>query len=400
MDKKELRYGFTTGTCAAVAAKAAAAMLLSGNQLQHMKLMTPKGTEADLPLFHIALKHNKVSCAVKKDAGDDPDVTDQTLIFASVETINEDKKAEVLRGGCFVKEGENSEFLELILTAKEGVGQVTKPGLSTPVGFPAINPVPRNMIFHEVDEVRKKAGYKSSLLICIWIPEGRRLAEKTFNLRLGIEGGLSILGTTGIVKPMSEEALLATIQLELHMKAVAGQKQVILTPGNYGESFLKERFQLSQGEGVIISNFIKKSCLMAKEEGFCEILFVGHIGKLVKVAGGVENTHSKYGDRRMEVLWDCACSYFENNEKEKEQLMQANTMDVAVQILKEKGVLAPVMTEVVRRIKGHMMDWTEGIWVEVITFSNTHGILGMTPKAEEMVHRYLREKEIQKTGYK
>ena len=137
---------------------------------------------------------------------------------------------------------------------------------------------------------------------------------------------------------------------------------------------------------------------MAKEEGFREILFVGHIGKLVKVAGGVENTHSKYGDRRMEVLWDCACSYFGYDEKEKESLMQANTMDVAVQILKEKGVLTPVMSEVVKRIKGYMMDWTEGILVEVITFSNTHGILGMTPKAEEMVYRYLREKESQKSA--
>ena len=382
MDKRELRCGFTTGTCAAVAAKAAAAMLLMGNQLQHMKLMTPKGTEADLPLFHVVMKPDKVSCAVKKDAGDDPDVTDQALIYASVELLDETGEGASPTGCSFVRE-KTGEFGQLILTASEGVGRVTKPGLSSPVGYPAINPVPRGMIFDEVDEVRRTADYKGALLICIWIPEGRELAEKTFNSKLGIIGGLSILGTTGIVKPMSEEALTATISLELHMKAVAGLKRVILTPGNYGESFIKDQLNLPDGEGVTISNFIRQSCTMVKEEGFKQILFVGHIGKLIKVAGGVENTHSRYGDRRMEVLWDCAGEFLSSDKKE--LILQSNTMETAAGILEEMGVLKPVMSEVVNRIKAYMTEWTGGIPVEVITFSNTLGILSMTPDALKII---------------
>ena len=385
MEKRELRCGFTTGTCAAVAAKAAAAMLLSGNPLQHMKLMTPKGTEADLPLFHVVMMQDKVSCAVKKDAGDDPDVTDKALIFASVEFLNEALEGGSIAGCSFIRE-RAGEFGQLVLTALEGVGRVTKPGLSSPVGYPAINPVPRSMIFDEVDEVRRMAGFKGALLICVWIPKGRELAEKTFNSKLGITGGLSILGTTGIVKPMSEEALVATIQLELHMKAVAGLKRVILTPGNYGESFIKEELNLPEGEGVTVSNFIRESCNMVKEEGFEQILFVGHIGKLVKVAGGVENTHSRYGDRRMEVLWDCARAFL--GSEEKEAILSANTMETAAGILKELGVLKPVMSEVVKRIKAYMTQWTGGIPVEVITFSNTLGILSMTPDAPEMIKKY------------
>ena len=384
MDKRELRCGFTTGTCAAVAAKAAAAMLLMGNQLQHMKLMTPKGTEADLPLFHVVMKPDKVSCAVKKDAGDDPDVTDQALIYASVELFDETGEGASPTGCSFVRE-KTGEFGQLILTASEGVGRVTKPGLSSPVGYPAINPVPRGMIFDEVDEVRRTADYKGALLICIWIPEGRELAEKTFNSKLGIIGGLSILGTTGIVKPMSEEALTATISLELHMKAVAGLKRVILTPGNYGESFIKDQLNLPDGEGVTISNFIRQSCTMVKEEGFKQILFVGHIGKLIKVAGGVENTHSRYGDRRMEVLWDCAGEFLSRDKKE--LILQSNTMETAAGILEEMGVLKPVMSEVVNRIKAYMTEWTGGIPVEVITFSNTLGILSMTPDALKMIEQ-------------
>lgn len=382
MDKRELRCGFTTGTCAAVAAKAAAAMLLMGNQLQHMKLMTPKGTEADLPLFHVVMKPDKVWCAVKKDAGDDPDVTDQALIYASVELLDETGEGASPAGCSFVRE-KTGEFEQLVLTASEGVGRVTKPGLSSPVGYPAINPVPRTMIFDEVDEVRRTADYKGALLICIWIPEGRELAGKTFNSKLGIIGGLSILGTTGIVKPMSEEALTATISLELHMKAVAGLKRVILTPGNYGESFIKEQLNLPDGEGVTISNFIRQSCTMVKEEGFEQILFVGHIGKLIKVAGGVENTHSRYGDRRMEVLWDCAREFLSSDKKE--VILQSNTMETAAGILEEMGVLKPVMSEVVNRIKAYMTEWTGGIPVEVITFSNTLGILSMTPDALKMI---------------
>lgn len=384
MEKTQLRNGFTTGTCAAVAAKAAAAMLLIGNELQHMELMTPKGRSADLPLFHIVLGEDMASCAVKKDAGDDPDVTDQALVFASVEYFRgkEDKEAENCY--CWKNEDEDGEA-PLFLTAGEGIGWVTRPGVSCPVGMPAINPVPRTMIFQGVEEIRKKAGFDGSLKICIWMPEGKKLAEKTFNPRLGIVGGLSVLGTTGIVNPMSEEALTATIRLELHMKAVAGSRQVILTPGNYGEAFIKETLGLSMDQGVTCSNFIGEALGMAKEEGFCRVLLIGHLGKLIKVAGGVPNTHSKYGDRRMEILWDCTASLAESRNCEKSLILNANTTEEAVGILKEWGLLDRVMKEAVSRMQKYASLWAGGINVEVVTFSTMHGILGVSPGAEAFI---------------
>jgi cobalt-precorrin-5B (C1)-methyltransferase len=389
MEKHELRSGFTTGTCAAVAAKAAAAMLLTGNHLQHMKLMTPKGTEADLPLFHVVIKNQEAECAVQKDAGDDPDVTDKALVFASVQYFDGDE-AEAIKT-CYRYGGEEDGISPLFLTVGEGIGWVTKPGLSCPVGMPAINPVPRTMIFQGVEEARREAGFEGPLKISISMPEGRKLAEKTFNSKLGIEGGLSVLGTTGIVKPMSEDALTATIRLELHMKAVAGDKRVILTPGNYGEAFIKETLSLSMTEGVTCSNFIGEAFGMAGEEGFENILFAGHIGKLIKVAGGVYNTHSKYGDRRMEILWDCVSAVTKDQAELKNTILNANTMEEAAGILKNHGILKPAMEEAVHRIQKYATLWSGGICVEVVTFSTANGILGMSQGAEDLIGLFAKE---------
>lgn len=389
MEKYQLRSGFTTGTCAAVAAKAAAAMLLTGNPLQHMKLVTPKGTEADLPLFRVVLNDQEAACGVQKDAGDDPDVTHQAFVFASVGHFYGDEK-EALKT-CYRYDLENGS--PLFLTAGEGIGWVTKPGLSCPIGLPAINPVPRAMIFQGVEEARREAGFEGPLLITVSMPEGKKLAEKTFNSKLGIVGGLSILGTTGIVNPMSEEALTATIRLELHMKAVAGERKVILTPGNYGEAFIKEALCLSMSEGVTCSNFIGEAFTMAGEDSFKEILFVGHIGKLIKVAGGVYNTHSKHGDRRMEILWDCVSSVIPDSQRLEKEILSANTMEEASKILKEYNILEPVMKEVVHRIQAHVSRWSRGIHVEVVTFSTTYGILGMSEGAQEMISHFATREE-------
>lgn len=382
MEKKELRSGFTTGTCAAVAAKAAAVMLLTGRELQHMKLMMPKGRSADLPVFHVAIKQDKAECAVKKDAGDDPDVTHQAMVFAAVKYSDEKEVEQAAR--VYRRDGEEGKG-PLFLTAGEGIGWVTRPGLSCPVGMPAINPVPRDMIFRGVEEARREADFDGSLTITIWIPEGKKLAEKTFNSRLGIEGGLSILGTTGIVKPMSEEALIATIRLELHMRAVAGLKRVILVPGNYGEAFIQETLGLDLKAGVICSNFIGEALKAAGEEGFDQILFAGHIGKLIKTAGGVTNTHSKYGDRRMEILWECTAPFSEDRDGLKDKILTANTTEEAAGILKSCGILEPVMEEAADRIQRYMTLWSGGRKVEVVTFSTMYGILGMSRGAMELI---------------
>ena len=203
-----------------------------------------------------------------------------------------------------------------------------------------------------------------------------------------------MLGTSGIVEPMSEAALRATIQLELHMKAVAGQREVILTPGNYGENFLKETLNLSLAQGVQCSNFVQDSVKMAADEGMNGLLFVGHVGKLIKVAGGVGNTHSKYGDRRMEIMWDCArihCEEMAESDRNrlKDQVLASNTTEEAVIWLEKAGVLKPAMMTAVERMKQYVEEWSgRTVCAEVVTFTNGYGILGMTCGAENMIEAF------------
>lgn len=389
-----LRSGFTTGTCAAGAAKAAAFMLLLENRLSQAQVVTPKGIVADLTLSDIRIEKNYVSCGVKKDAGDDPDVTDQTMVYASVERLS----GESCDGAYGIIYGSEQKAYyrqgKLFLTGGKGIGIVTKLGLSCPVGKHAINPVPRQMIFKEVEEAVKRAGFSGSLLITISIPEGERLAASTFNPRLGIVGGLSVLGTSGIVEPMSEAALRESIRLELHMKAVAGARSIILTPGNYGERFLKEELGLSLSQGVQCSNFIGETVEMARDEGIGSILMVGHIGKLIKVAGGVANTHSKYGDRRMEILWDCVqnlCGAFygEKLERLKRTILESNTTEEAVGLLKEAGLEAAAMAAVADRVREQIALWHgEAAAVEAVVFAVGHGITGMTAGAKAMIRAF------------
>lgn len=387
--KAGLKRGFTTGTCAAGAAGAAAAMLLTGTIKTTAQVKTPKGTVVTLRLLDMEIKKERVSCGVRKDAGDDPDVTHQTMIYASV---------EYYKGYLEEERGEERFYRQgnLFLTGGRGIGLITKPGLACPVGKHAINPVPRQMIFKEVEEAALLADFEGRLLVRISIPEGERLAAKTFNPRLGIVGGLSVLGTSGIVEPMSEAALKASIRLELHMKAVAGMKAIILTPGNYGERFLKENLGLSLSQGVRCSNYIGETVEMAEGEGLDGILFVGHMGKLIKVAGGVFNTHSKYGDRRMEILWDCTKGYCEDWDEEerrrlKERILGSNTTESATEALEEAGIRKPVMETVADRIREQIMKWHgDPVRVEAVVFSNGGGSLGMTAGALEFI-RELRD---------
>lgn len=407
--EKKLRSGFTTGTCAALAAGGAAAMLLTGIRRSVYCVKTPKGTVARLRLLNIKIEKKCVTCGVKKDAGDDPDVTDQAMVFASVEYFEAGMEAVFRENGTGGENGncgENGDFLmggrcyrkgKVYLTGGQGIGLITKEGLACPVGYHAINPVPRQMIFKEVEAAADRAGFGERLLVRISIPQGEGLAAKTFNPRLGIAGGLSVLGTSGIVEPMSEAALKATIRLELHMKAAAGRKRIILTPGNYGERFLKEDLGLSISQGVLCSNFIGETVKMAREEGLNEILFVGHAGKLIKAAGGVYNTHSKYGDRRMEILWDCMKGFCERmagdqRERLKERVMAFNTTEEAVGALDQLGLRKPVMEEAANRIKRHMETWYGGpVRVETVIFSNLHGCLGMTAGALPMIREFGRD---------
>ncbi|MDE7058498.1 MAG: cobalt-precorrin-5B (C(1))-methyltransferase CbiD, partial [Lachnospiraceae bacterium] len=219
---QKLRYGYTTGSCAAAAAKAAASMLLSQTELTMVDLMTPKQIPLHLQVLEVSMGAEAVSCAIQKDSGDDPDVTNGILVYAEVSYLKDAISGEIqVEGG-------------------KGVGRVTKPGLEQPVGEAAINRVPRQMIIENVQKVCKHYGNTRGLLVRISIPEGEALAAKTFNPRLGIVGGISVLGTSGIVEPMSEQALIDTIRVEIRQKLATKKKYLLIVPGNYGIDFLAQ----------------------------------------------------------------------------------------------------------------------------------------------------------------
>ena len=288
-----MRYGFTTGSCAAAAAKAAAYMLLTGREKHEITITTPKGILYHARMEEISRTEHSVRCAVRKDGGDDPDITTGTLIFAEVSWQEQ-------------KQEKDCGKPQILITGGAGVGTVTRPGLDQPVGSAAINHVPREMITREVEEVCALTDYAGSLLVEISVQGGEELAKKTFNPRLGIVGGISILGTTGIVEPMSSQALLDTIYVELKQKREEGHRFAAISPGNYGLEYMKRAYGFDLDRSVKCSNFIGKTMDMAVELGFEAVLLTGHIGKLVKLSGGIMDTYSREADARMELLMAAA----------------------------------------------------------------------------------------------
>lgn len=357
---KKLRKGYTTGTCAAAAAGCAAQSLLNGTKKELMEVVVPGGKLLQIPVTEIERKNHWVKCAVKKDSGDDPDVTNGTLICATV---------------YLAEKG-------IVLKAGEGVGTVTKPGLACAVGEPAINPVPRQMIEEQVSRAAWGAGYKGGFIVEISIPEGIRLAEKTFNPKLGIEGGLSILGTSGIVEPMSEDALVATIKLEINMKQAAGEKCLILTPGNYGETFLKDKMKIHQG-AVKCSNFIGAALDHCRGCRFSSVLLAGHIGKLIKVAAGMMNTHSRYGDHRMETMAAHVAKQGGDRGLQRALLDCVTTEDaLSVLLAREPKLKDKVMDSIIWEVQEQMrLHLGKEITAGVILYSNVYGLLGSTEGA-------------------
>lgn len=371
-DGKKLRLGYTTGSCAAAASKAACYMLLSGRKKTSVKLETPKGITLTLRILDIELSENAVSCAVKKDAGDDPDVTDGALVYARVSLS--DAPGVHIDGG-------------------EGVGRVTKPGLDQGVGEAAINSVPRRMIRENIDEVTALFDYKGGVDVLIYIPTGEELAKKTFNPRLGIVGGISVLGTTGIVEPMSEAALVETIKTELNQKRALGYETVLLTPGNYGSEFIKTRLSIDPEIAVQTSNFIGDSLDHCRELGFKRALLIGHIGKLVKLAGNMMNTHSKYGDCRMELIAAHAAACGADAELIK-RILACVACDEAVRLMREKDSILEKNALDSLAMKAHenlTHRAGEGLSVEMIMFSKEYGILGSTRNAFEYLE-FIKEK--------
>ena len=363
-NQQKLKSGYTTGSCAAAAAKAAAHMLFSGETVPQISLMTPAGILLYLDVEQIQKGTGWVSCAVRKDSGDDPDVTNGILVYAKVEFIRQ-----------------SGEMLEISLTGGRGVGRVTCKGLKQNIGEPAINPVPRQMILDAVEAQAKEAGVSGHVQVEISIPEGEALAAKTFNPRLGIEGGISVLGTSGIVEPMSEKALTETIYLEMKVLKENGRDWCYLVPGNYGSTFLRETLGYDGKLAVKCSNYIGETIDDAVELGMKGILLIGHVGKLIKLAAGVMNTHSRMADCRMEVLAAHSAMAGADSETVR-RLMQCVTTTEALDILEEEQLLETVMETVMEKIGYYVRQRSgDNLKTEVIVFSDERGILGETKGA-------------------
>ena len=366
-----MRYGFTTGSCAAAAAKAAAYMLLTGQRKTEIAIETPKGIPYNAKIMDIRCGENAVSCGVEKDGGDDPDVTTGAWIYAKVSRLE--------KVSC---EEENREQ-EIVIDGGAGVGRVTRPGLDQPVGNAAINHVPREMIKREVLEVCRAVDYRGSLQVEISVPKGEELGRNTFNPRLGIVGGISILGTSGIVEPMSSQALLDTIQAELRQRRAMGFRYAAVSPGNYGLDFMRETYGYDLDRSIKCSNFIGETIDMAVGLGFQKMLLAGHVGKLVKVAGGIMNTHSREADCRMELLAACAIKE-QVDPSQIRKVLDCATTEEAIPILKESGKLQHVMDRVAERVCYYMERRAGGrMEADCILYANGFGELAKSREAEQ-----------------
>lgn len=362
---KKLRCGFTTGTCAAAASAGAARMLLSGKVIENITVITPSGNSVTVGLTDIKKENDYVSCAVQKDSGDDPDVTDKILVYS---TVSYEKSGITVDGG-------------------EGVGRVTKKGLKQQIGEAAINPVPRKMIEEQLKTAASDYSYDGGLKAVISVPMGIQIAKKTFNPRLGIEGGISILGTTGIVEPMSEQALIDTISVELDVRKAQNEEFIIVTPGNYGQDFLRDNLGIAVDKCVKCSNFIGDTIDMCIEKGFKSMLLVGHIGKLSKLGCTIYNTHSRYADGRMEAFALCAALCGAEREV-LENILGCITTDAALEILKKEGIFDETIKMLEKRIDRSLKLRAKGsIEIGMITFSEEYGILCKMENADNMLEK-------------
>ena len=361
--KEKLRCGYTTGSCAAAAAKAAAEMLLSEANVSFVGISTPKGIKLKLDVLEPMINENYAECAIKKDSGDDPDITNGILVFARVSKI--------------------ASGIEI--TGGRGIGIITKSGLDQPVGEYAINSVPRKMIKSALEEIAEKYDYHGGLRAEISVSNGEEIAKKTYNPRMGIEGGISIIGTSGIVEPMSNSALIDTIRLEAKMRYSEGYRNLMLTLGNYSENYIQKSMPFVLEKSVKCSNFIGEAIDIALETGFERILIIGHIGKLVKLGAGIMNTHSAQADGRMDVLVTCGMLADADVNLLKE-MPQCVTVDSALDILKIGGYMKKTLDILADRAEYYLNAKVKNeIEIGAVMFSEKHGISVKTSLADKLI---------------
>ncbi len=364
---KKFSYGFTTGTCAAGAAKAAVMMLLKKWRMQWVDITLPAGDTISLELTDITLTADSAKCAVVKDGGDDPDMTHGLSVYCEARLIDQPGEVKIIGG--------------------QGIGKVTLPGLKVAVGEAAINPVPRQMIDYSVREILPDGV---GVEVTVSVPKGEEIAKKTYNPRLGIVGGISILGTSGVVVPMSEEAWRDAIEQEISIMRARGATRGSLVFGNYGEEYAKKHLHIPQKKIVKISNFVGYFLEKSVEYGIEKIVFIGHIGKLIKVSAGIFNTHSKVADARMEVL----TSHLAMAGAPQQLLIDvyhSKTTDGALSMIKEAGYQYIFKTIANRCSERCSLYTHEQLEVATVLFGNRETALATSDNCQGILEELLNE---------
>lgn len=363
----KLKCGYTTGTCSAVGIKAGLEALINNNYLEQLEFTTLNGEKIVVPIYKIKARKNSVSVAVTKYAGDDPDVTNGINICTKIKLVD---KLPHIENGIY--------FKNFVLVGGRGIGKVTKFGLQVEIGKPAINPGPQKMIEEVADKFLEENGKKA--IITIYVPEGREKAKKTFNPKLGIVGGISILGSTGIVKPMSEEALKDSMFVELKVLRMAKDRDwCIFTFGNYSKNYC-EKLGLDLEQTIVISNYVGFMVDSAVKLGFKKILLLGHIGKAIKIAGGIFNTHSRVADARVEIMGANAFLCGESPENI-HKIMESNTVEEACDYIEKKEFFPFIANKVKKRVEEYSRGELE---CEVLLFSFKGDTLGYSERFYQM----------------
>ena len=351
---KKLRYGYTTGSSATAATKAALMYLLDDGKhdIPEVTIKLPSGNSLTINVNSLKKKENSILASVIKDGGDDPDVTHGLEIYSKV-SLRNDSKINIFGG--------------------TGVGKVTKKGLPVAPGNSAINPVPLKMIRETVEEILPE-GFGADVEISV--PKGEETAKKTLNAKLGIIGGISILGTTGIVKPMSEESWKASLTIELKMALEnAGNGEAIFLFGNRGKQYLSDNFDDNTSQAIVISNFVGYMFDRACEFEAKKIYFIGELGKFVKVAGGIFHTHSRVSDAKMEILTANALLVGESTENMK-KIMASNTTEEATKYIEKTEVYSLLAEKAKQKCEEYCRRNGWELEVETLIISAEKEVLG------------------------
>lgn len=360
---KKLRKGFTTGTCATAATVAALSMILNQEREEKVTVHTASGVEVTMDVHNPSFGPEEATAAIEKDGGDDADATHGLLIYSTVTLLPDQKEIEIDGG--------------------QGVGRVTEKGLACDVGMAAINPTPRRMIEQHVREI---IGPNCGARVIISVPGGEETAKLTYNSRLGIVGGISILGTTGIVNPMSEESWKASITIELTMLYNQGHRSVVLVPGNYGEDFATNTVGIPAGRIVNMSNFVGHVLKEVQRIGFTKVLMIGHMGKFVKVAAGIFSTHSKDSDARMETLVaNLALMGAPMELLEKvDNCLTTEAAGTAIKEFSYEGVYQVLADKIKARSERLLRYRKPEVSIEVVVFGTEEGYLASTQPLEQI----------------